>query len=100
MECSDFDYSDNFNRCSLKFSDNGFRFEFYDEGKVDSEVLEIVYDQNGKWIIVNEEGPGSYGCMTSDNFGDDWTPSQINKYMTATAADWISRFIQTYLESK
>lgn len=100
QECSEFDYSDNFNKCSLKFTDNGFRFEFYNECKCDGETLEVVFDIHGKLIVIEQDGNGSYGVMTTDMIPENLTRDQINKYMTDLAAGWISEFILFFTEQK
>lgn len=99
QENTNFDYSDNFDIVILKFTDDGFYFEFHDEGKCDSETLEVKFDGD-KMIVVKQTGTGSYGVFTTDMIPANLTRAETNKYMTKLAAGWIVEFAKYHLEQK
>jgi len=99
QENTNFDYSDNFDIVILKFSDDGFYFEFHDESKCDGETLEVEFDGD-KMIVKNQTGGGSYGVLTTDMIPANLTRDEVNKFMTKMAAGWISDFVKYYTEKK
>jgi len=98
IENTPFSYSDNFNSVELSFTEKGFHFSFYNEAKCDGETLDVEFHGDFP-IVINQEGNGSYGCYTADNFGGK-TRDEINKYMTETAAFWIAQFVAYFIEDE
>jgi len=94
-----FSYSDDFNSVELNFTEKGFHFEFYCEAKCDGETLDVEFHGDFP-IVINQEGNGSYGCYTAENFNDNWTRDEVEKYMTKTAAEWIAHFVEYFIKDK